>query len=414
MTADSTASPIESPYAWVRLGAALLLMTIGGAGMYAVMVVLPTLQQEFGIARADASFPFTATMLGFAVGGLMMGRVADRYGVFWPVVFSAFAQVIGFTLASHATTAWQFALCQGLLLGMLGCSATFAPLLADISHWFARRRGIAVAICASGNYVGGALWPPLTQHLVEQQGWRGAYQTIGIICVVALLPIALVMRRPSPIGHPAPASVTGSGALPTPALAITPQALMVLLSTAGVACCVAMSMPQVHLVALCGDFGFGAAAGAEMLSLMLACGIFSRLASGYIADRIGGLRTLLIGSTAQGVALFLFLPADTLVSLYVVSALFGFFQGGIVPSYAIIIREYFPAQEARRRVGAVVMATLLGMALGGWMSGAIYDLTGNYTAAFLNGIAWNLLNVTIVVFLLFRLPARGSLAAAAA
>ncbi len=411
---DSTTSPIESRYAWVRLIAALLLMTVGGAGMYSVMVVLPTLQLEFGIARADASFPFTATMLGFAAGGLMMGRVADRYGVFGPVVVSAFAQLLGFTLAAHATSAWQFALCQGLLIGMLGCSATFAPLLADISHWFSRRRGIAVAICASGNYVGGALWPPITQYLVEQHGWRDAYQTLGILCVVLLLPISLLIRRPSPIDHPAPLTASGHRAPLPPPLAMSPQALMVLLCIAGVACCVAMSMPQVHLVALCGDLGFGAAAGAEMLSLMLACGIFSRLASGYIADRIGGLRTLLIGSTAQGVALFLFLPADTLTSLYVVSALFGFFQGGIVPSYAIIIREYFPAQEAGRRVGAVVMATLLGMALGGWMSGAIFDWTGNYTAAFLNGIAWNLLNVTIAVFLLLRLPARGRLAMAQA
>jgi MFS family permease len=169
-----------------------------------------------------------------------------------------------------------------------------------------------------------------------------------------------------------------------------------------------MSMPQVHLVALCGDLGFGPARGAEMLSLMLACGIISRLASGFVADRIGGLKTLLIGSSLQGVALLMFLPANGLVSLYLVAGLFGLFQGGIVPSYALIIREYFPAAEAGARVAAVVTATLLGMALGGWMSGAIYDLTGNYTGAFLNGTAWNLLNVGIALFLLMRLPPRGS------
>ena len=409
-SAASTPSPIESPYAWLRLVVATLLMTVGGAGMYAVVVVLPTLQQEFGIARADASFPFTATMLGFAAGGLVMGRVVDRFGVFPPVLVSAFVQLIGFTAAAHAQSAWQFALAQGLLIGMLGCSATFAPLLADISHWFERRRGIAVAICASGNYIGGALWPPITQWLVEHHGWRDAYQTIGLLAVSLLLPLALFIPRPSPIGH---AAATGAGAAgPTRELplALSPTALMSLLCIAGVACCVAMSMPQVHIVALCGDLGFGAGAGSQMLSLMLACGIVSRLASGWIADRIGGLRTLLLGAALQGLALFMFLPADGLVSLYVVSALFGLFQGGIVPSYAIIIREYFPAQEAGRRVGAVVMATLLGMALGGWMSGALYDYTGNYTAAFVNGIGWNLLNVTIASFLLLRLPARGRLA----
>ena len=175
-----------------------------------------------------------------------------------------------------------------------------------------------------------------------------------------------------------------------------------LLCVAGVACCVAMSMPQVHIVAYCGDLGYGAARGAEMLSLMLACGIVSRLVSGLICDRIGGLRTLLLGSVLQGVALLLFIPFDGLTSLYVISALFGLFQGGIVPSYAIIVREHFPPAEAGARVGTVLMATLFGMALGGWMSGKVFDLTGSYDAAFLNGVGWNLLNLTIALWLLAR------------
>jgi MFS family permease len=163
-----------------------------------------------------------------------------------------------------------------------------------------------------------------------------------------------------------------------------------------------MSMPQVHIVALCGDLGFGAGAGSRMLSLMLACGIVSRLASGWIADRIGGLRTLLLGAALQGTALCLFLPADGLVSLYVVSALFGLFQGGIVPSYAIIIREYFPPREAATRVGLTVSSTIVGMALGGWMGGVLFDMTGSYYAAFLNGIAWNVLNAVIAAWLMIR------------
>ena len=175
-----------------------------------------------------------------------------------------------------------------------------------------------------------------------------------------------------------------------------------LLCVAGVACCVAMAMPQVYIVAYCGDLGFGAARGAEMLSLMLACGIVSRLLSGVICDRIGGIRTLLLGSVLQGTALLLFLPFDGLVSLYMISALFGLFQGGIVPSYAIIVREHFPPAEAGARVGTVLMFTLLGMALGGWMSGKVFDLTGSYHAAFINGIAWNLLNGGIALFLLRR------------
>jgi MFS family permease len=139
-----------------------------------------------------------------------------------------------------------------------------------------------------------------------------------------------------------------------------------------------------------------------MLSLMLGFGIVSRLASGWISDRIGGLRTLLLGSTLQTVALALFLPFDGLASLYVVSAVFGLFQGGIVPSYAIIVREHFDPRQAGARVGVVLMATLFGMALGGWMSGVIFDLSGSYRAAFVNGIAWNVLNMAIVLWLLRR------------
>src|SRR5919106_3601146 len=188
----------------------------------------------------------------------------------------------------------------------------------------------------------------------------------------------------------------------TASLGLAPNTLMVLLVLAGVACCVAMSMPQVHIVAYCGDLGYGAARGAEMLSLMLGFGIVSRLASGWICDRIGGLRTLLLGSFLQGVALLLYLPFDGLVSLYIISALFGLFQGGIVPSYAVIVRQFFPARDTGLRVGLVLSATIAGMALGGWMSGAVFDATGSYQAAFLNGIAWNLLNIAIAAWLLWR------------
>lgn len=180
----------------------------------------------------------------------------------------------------------------------------------------------------------------------------------------------------------------------------------VLLCIAAVACCVAMSMPQVHIVAYCSDLGYGAARGAEMLSLMLACGIISRLVSGWICDRIGGIRTLLLGSALQGIALVLFLPFDGLVPLYVISGMFGLFQGGIVPAYAILVREHFPPQEAGARVGSVIMASLVGMALGGWMSGKIFDLTGSYHAAFINGIAWNLLNLSISGWLFWRIRSK--------
>jgi MFS family permease len=392
-------SEAESGYAWLRLAASLALMTLGGAGMYAVTVALPPVQAEFGVARSDASLPYTLTMIGFGLGGILMGRLADRFGVIVPVLIGSFCLGLGFITAGYAQSLWQFALAQGILIGFLGCSATFAPLVADTSLWFNRRRGIAVAICASGNYLGGTLWPPVVQHFFDGTGWRQTYIGVGVFCIAAMLPLTLMLRRRPPgLAPAAPGAVTDSPR----DLGLRPALLLSLLCTAGVACCVAMSMPQVHIVALCNDMGFAAARGAEMLSLMLGFGIVSRLASGWICDRIGGLRTLLLGSALQGVALVLFLPADGLVSLYVVSALFGLFQGGIVPSYAIIVREYFSLKTAGTTVSIVLTSTLFGMALGGWMSGVIFDWTGSYRAAFLNGIAWNLLNMTIAGALLLR------------
>jgi MFS family permease len=400
----------ESTYAWLRLLAALAVMTIGGSGMYGIAVALAPIQAEFSATRGDASLPYTLTMLGFGIGGILMGRLADRFGVSVPVVIGALGLGGGFVLAGTAPSLLQFSLAHGVLIGLLGCSTTFAPLVADTSLWFTRRRGIAVAICASGNYLAGAVWPPILQYSFDTIGWRATYVGLGVFCTASMLLLALALRRRPPALESAVPGTTIRTFSERP-LGLSPNALMMLLVIAGVACCVAMSMPQVHIVAYCGDLGYGAARGAEMLSLMLGFGIVSRLVSGWICDRIGGLRTLLLGSFLQGVALLLFLPFDGLVSLYVVSAMFGLFQGGIVPSYAIIVREYFPPREAGVRTGIVLMATLFGMALGGWVSGAIFDLTGSYRAAFVNGIAWNLLNLTIAFWLLRRSLANRILAA---
>lgn len=391
----------ESTYAWLRLFAALGLMTLGGSGMYGIAVALAPVQAEFGVSRGDASLPYTLTMIGFGVGGILMGRLADRFGVVVPVMIGALGLGGGFVLAGTAPSLAQFSLAHGVLIGLLGMSATFAPLVADISLWFNRRRGIAVAICASGNYLAGAIWPPILQYSFDTIGWRATYVGTGIFCTCAMLLLALALRRRPPALDTSSQAIQARSFGQRP-LGLSPNALMALLVIAGVACCVAMSMPQVHIVAYCGDLGYGAARGAEMLSLMLAFGVVSRLASGWICDRIGGLRTLLLGSALQGIALVLFLPFDGLVSLYVVSAMFGLFQGGIVPSYAIIVRELFSPREAGVRTGIVLMATLFGMAFGGWVSGAIFDLTGSYRAAFVNGIGWNLLNLTIAIWLLRR------------
>ena len=392
---------IDSAYAARRLFITLLLMTLGGSSMYVVSVVLPEVQKEFDISRADASLPYTLMMLGFGAGGLAMGKLADKWGVHVALWIGSLGVGSGFILAGMASNIWLFALAHGVLMGVFGSSSTFAPLLADTSLWWDKRRGIAVAVCASGNYVAGSIWPAIAQQGVETMGWRQTYIWIGIVCGLGMLALSFLMRqRPPMLVLSAPGSVQSMASERPFGLSI--KTAHTLLCVAGVGCCVAMAMPQVHIVAYCSDLGFGAARGSEMLSLMLACGIVSRLISGAICDRIGGLKTLVLGSVLQGLALLLFLPFDGMVSLYVISALFGLFQGGIVPSYAIIVREYFPAQRAGVLVGAAIMATMIGMALGGWMSGKVFDLTGSYHAAFVNGVLWNALNLSIALFLLWR------------
>ncbi|HZL40972.1 MAG TPA: MFS transporter [Pseudolabrys sp.] len=391
------ASDADSSYAWLRLAIAVLVSTIGGVGMWSVVVALPAIQADFGVARADASLPYTLTMLGFGAGGIVTGRLADRYGIAMPLAIGAISLALGYVATGYASSLWQVAIAHGLLIG-LGCSTTFGPMMADMSHWFVRRRGIAVAIVASGNYLAGTFWPPVVQHFIANDGWRATHIGIGLFLLVTMLPLTYFLR--GRMHHSEASSQTA--ARRQAELPFSGRTLQVLLCIAGVACCVAMSMPQVHIVAYCGDLGYGVARGAEMLSLMMAFGIVSRVASGFVADRIGGVRTLLLGSVLQGVALFFYLFFDGLASLYVISAMFGLFQGGIVPSYAIIVREYFSPKEAGTRVGLVLMATLIGMAGGGWMSGAIFDFTGSYKAAFLNGLGWNLVNVSIMTWLLLR------------
>ncbi len=400
MNNESPSDLIDSAYAWRRLSVLLVLCSIGGVGLWSVVVVLPAIEAEFAIDRGRASIPYLATMIGFGTGGMLMGKLGDRYGIMVPVILGGVMLGIGYITAAWTTSFWQFVLAQSLLVGFIGSSATFAPMMAEASLWFTKRRGIAVAVVASGNYLSGAIWPPLLQYGIDEIGWRQTYEATGVICLITIVPLALLLRRRPPAEPKSTSAVAAP--LPKASQPAGPSGTQTLLVIAGFACCVAMSMPQVHIVSYCGDLGFGAQRGAEMLSIMLTFGIVSRLGSGLIADRIGGLGTLIIGSSLQGVALLLYIPFDGLISLYIVSAFFGLVQGGIVPSYALIVREYFPTKEAATRISLVLNATITGMAVGGWMSGEIYDLTGSYQAAFLNGIIWNLTNLSIALWLLYK------------
>lgn len=396
-SASHSAFRPDSRAAWVRLGIALIIGSLGSVGMWSVVVVIPIVQADFHATRGGASLAFTCAMMGFGIGGVLMGRLSDRFGIVPAIAIGIVGIAFGYIGAGYAQALWQFNIMH-FFIG-LGAAATFGPLMAEASHWFEKYRGLAVTIAASGNYIAGTFWPTIVERGTAYAGWRATHIAIGIGCSIVMVIVVLLLRWQ--IGTESVRSHENA-APPRIDLRLSTNALTALLGIAAIGCCVAMAMPQVHIVAYCGDLGYGVARGAEMLSLMLAFGIISRIGSGFLADKIGGLRTLLIGSIAQGVALLFYLFFDSLSSLYIISAMFGLFQGGIVPSYAIIVRESMPAREAGARVGIVIFASVLGMSLGGWVSGVIFDATGSYAAAFANGLAWNALNICIVLALLWR------------
>ena len=390
---------IETSYSWIRLAVSITLSTLGCVGLWSLAVALPAVQADFGVHRAGASLPYTLTMIGFMIGGIMVGRLADRFGILPPLAGGTILMCLGYILTASAPTLPVFAVVSGVTIG-LGSAASFAPLVADASLWFDRHRGLAISLATIGSSLSGVVWPPIIQHFIAGVGWRLTHIGIGIFCLATMLPLALVLRR-RPEFHK-PTVETASTGNANRGIGLPPNVTHALLTLAGLCCCVAMSMPQVHLVAYCGDLGYGPARGAEMLAVMLGFGVASRLIFGWVLNRIGGLSTLLLGSGMQATALALYLPFDGFVWLYVVSGIFGLAQGGLVPSYAVIIRELFPAREAGLRVSLAISTTLAGMALGGWLAGAIYDWTGSYAGALVNGIAWNLVTTAIAFWLLDR------------
>ena len=379
---------------------ALVIGLVANAGMWAVVVIMPAVEAEFALTRAETSLPYMLSMLGYGLGNFIIGRWVDRVGIATALIGASFGIAVSFFAATQASDIGVLAAVH-FVLGLFA-AVGFAPLMSDISHWFLKWRGTAMALVASANYLSGAVWPTVLAGWRAQSGWRAVYMTLAVITVVVVPFLAMLLRRQVP---DAAVGATVETISNSANISMSPARLQICLGFAGVACCVAMSMPQVHIVSYCVGLGYGPVAGAEMLALMLFGGVLSRIFFGLLSDRLGGVRTLLVGSALQCLGLGLYLPYDGLASLYLVSLIFGLSQGGIVPSYALIVREYMPAKEAGARVGFVLMMTIWGMALGGWMSGWIYDVSGSYQMAFLNGIMWNLINIGLVVSLFFRKPA---------
>lgn len=390
----------ETGFAILRVINSLTLVTISMAGMYASIMVLEPSTREFGTGYGLGALPYTLFMIGFGVGNVFIGKLIDRYGMFRFALLASICMPAGLYLAANAQDIWTFSLILLVLCGCLGAAFAFGPMVTDISLWFDKRRGFAIGIVISGTYLAGAVWPPLLQSSIDSQGWRQTFTSLSLFCLSTMIPLCLIyLKRKAPDpAEAAPVSTAGFNRL----AGMRDSHLQSLLCLAGIGCCAAMAMPQIHIVPYVLDLGFRAQDGAIMLAMMLGFGIVSRVVSGWLSDYIGGTRTLLVGSGLQALAILFFLFVDSLSGLYLLSAAFGLAQGGIVPSYALVIRRFFPASEAGGRIGLVFLFTIGGMALGGWMAGTLYDLTGSYRASFLNAFAFNALNMAIVYFIRHR------------
>jgi MFS family permease len=385
---------VETRSSWLVAAAALAILSISFGAPYVTVVALDRIATEIGGTRSVPALSGSLAWLGSGVGGLVMGRVAERVGVRWTVIFGGLMIAAGLAVSSGGEV-WQLYIGHGLLIGFLGNGGINAPLYIYVSRWFDRRRGTALALIASGPYVAGTVWPSIFGQLIAHFGWRQTMIMFAGLALATLLPIAFLFLRPPPevpAGSAAAAGLLAS----RPIRALGPNTVQTLLSIAAVLCCIPMAMPQGHLIAFCGDLGIAATRGAAMLSLLLACAFISRQFWGWLSDRIGGLRTILICSCLQAVSFTAFLFTQDELGLFLVSAAFGLGFSGIIPAYAMSARELFPASEASWRIPILLMCTATGMAVGGWLAGAMYDHFGFYAPAFATGIGLNLINILII------------------
>ena len=393
---------IETPYGWAVITASVLLMTVGTAGFYVTVVGLKIIATEFDWPRWVPSAAYSFALLGTGLGGIWMGKWTDRIGMMWPTIFGALAVVAGALLAARAGDRWTFLAVHGILIGFFGGGAMFSPLVANATRWFDKRRGVAVAAVVSGQGLAGAVFAPVFRWLIDTEGWRATFDAYALFCLVTLIPLAIVLRPRPPAANEQSGGGGESSQSDGRVLGLSPARVAWTLNFAIIGCCVAMAMPMVHVPAHASDVGHSGKHAALMLTLLLGCGFLSRLVWGWVSDRIGGLPTLVTGSICQAAALTLFLFVDSLVGLYLISGFFGLAFAGIVPSYTVILRRHFPLAESGGRVGVIYLYGTIGMALGGWLGGAIFDLAGSYFTAFLVGIAFNLLNLVLVVPLFRR------------
>ena len=388
----------DSKEAWLRLIIIFTMSVIGTAGMWSVVIIMPSIQNEFSLDRAASTYPYVATMFGYGMGNVIIGRLLDKIGIRKPIIFALILLVASYLLSVLATNVFWLSIIQ-FFLGF-SAAAFFGPMMADISKYFYTRKGLAVSLVASGQHLCGAIWPFLIKDYLVDGEWKNAHFFIAFVCSTCIPILVFFLSDKKVKSRDIPKNFEKQDNVNTSVkLSISNKQIQILLMFAGVFCCVAMSVPQVHIVPLCIDFGYGLAVGTEILSFMLFAAVTSRILFGFLSDRIGPIQTLILGSSLQAISLSMFLPFNSQLSLYIIAVFFGLSQGGIVPIYAVIISKFLPANEVAERVGFLIFATIIGMSLGGWVSGEIFDYTNSYKLAFLNGIFWNIINVSIMVYL---------------
>ena len=397
---QSPSSSIETRASWVVASAALCALMLSSGAAWIAAVALKDIAAEVDGVRSIPALASALAWFGSGIGGIMMGRIADRIGTRWTVAFGAVMIAFGLALSSLGPS-WPLWVGHGLFIGLIGFGGINAPLYVYVSRWFDKRRGSALALISSGTYLAGALWPPVFERAIAALGWRETMLWYALLEGVVVVSIALIFfRHPPEVIHPAPAPVAGSA--PARVLGLPPNLVFGAMCMAAIMCCIPMAMPQGHLVAFCSDLGISRSVGAVMLSVLLGTAFLSRQIWGAVSDRIGGLTTVLVGSLWQCAAMIAFLLTQSEVGLFTVSAVFGLGFSGIIPAYVLALREMFPASQASWRIPTLLMFTALGMASGGWLAGLLYDHFGYYAPAFAVGVGANLINLTIVGTLVAR------------
>jgi MFS family permease len=397
---ESRFPSIESRASWLVATVALVTMMMAFGAAWITAVALKEIATEVGDTRSVPAFASALVWLCSGAGGILMGRIADRVGTRWTVMVGALMIGLGLTISTLGLP-WPLWIGHGLFIGLIGLGGVNAPLYIYVSRWFDRRRGSALALISSGSYLAGAIWPPVFERAIAAFGWRQAMLWYAAAEIAVIVPLAAIyFRHPPEVIHPVAAS--GAAGRKARVLGWPPNAVFAMMCGAAVLCCIPMAMPQGHLVAFCSDLGISRSVGALMLSVLLGTAFLSRQMWGAIADRIGGLATVLIGSAWQAAAMTSFLLTQDTVGLFTVAAVFGLGFSGIIPAYVLALRELFPASEASWRIPTLLLFSGLGMASGGWLAGLLYDHFGYYAPAFTAGIGSNLLNLMVVGLLVAR------------